>query len=355
VVYLLAGTGVFGGVKVVLHQASLMSRRGHQVSVVSTEPAPEWYPLESGFVQVPSFEPRALPEADLTVATFWTTLTWAQQAPTSQAIHFCQGFEGSFPHNPHEHPAIEEAYRLPIPAMVVAPHLAEILDRRFRRPSRLVPQALEPFWRSRWRRKPHRPARILVMSPFEVVLKGVGVALEALRQLRGWGFPLELVRISQWPLPPEETALLKADEVHLGLSPSEVALVMASCDLLLAPSWPQEGFGLPVLEAMACGLPVVASEIPSFRYFASEAARLVPYDRPEAFAQAAREVLSDPRRWREMRRAGLRVAARFREERMVEAVEKAWVWALEGGWREEPERLLTSDEGKEPTEAPESH
>ena len=68
---------------------------------------------------------------------------------------------------------------------------------------------------------------------------------------------------------------------------------MRGVDLVLAPSWEQEGFGLPVLEAMACGVPVVASEISAFRGFAGGAAVLVPFDRPDRFAAAAAELLGD--------------------------------------------------------------
>ncbi len=49
--YLLASTELFGGVKVVLHHASLLARRGHLVRVVSPDAPPDWYPLEAEFVR----------------------------------------------------------------------------------------------------------------------------------------------------------------------------------------------------------------------------------------------------------------------------------------------------------------
>jgi len=45
IAYLLESTGLFGGVKVVLQQADALARRGHRVTVVSPEPAPEWFRL----------------------------------------------------------------------------------------------------------------------------------------------------------------------------------------------------------------------------------------------------------------------------------------------------------------------
>jgi glycosyltransferase involved in cell wall biosynthesis len=332
VVYLNEGLPLFGGVKVTLHQANLLTRRGHRVILATTGPPPEWYPLEAEVLSLERLEPALVPEADVVVGTYWSTLAVAAACRCRRAMHFCQGYEGSFNHNREDHAAIETAYRLPLPAMVVAPHLAEMLAQRFGRPARVVPQPLEPFWQPRphfrRRRRPRRVPRILVASPFEIDWKGVATALEAVRLLRARGVACRLVRLSQWPLCAEEREMLEPDELHHRLRPPEVARLMAGCDLLLAPSWEQEGFGLPALEAMACGVPVVASDISSYRGFAAEAARLVPFDQPRAFAAAAEEILGSPRRWRRMRREGLGVASRFTEERTADAAEEALDWAL---------------------------
>jgi len=91
-----------------------------------------------------------------------------------------------------------------------------------------------------------------------------------------------------------------------------------------------------VLEAMASGVPVIASDISAFRGFAAEAAMLVPPRDPRAFAAAAEAVLADVARWRRMRRAGLRVARRFSERAAADAAEEALYWVAEGRWRSGP-------------------
>lgn len=55
-----------------------------------------------------------------------------------------------------------------------------------------------------------------------------------------------------------------------------------------------EGFGLTPIEAVASGVPVVASDIPPHREFVGEAARLVPLDNPAALAAAIAEALRAP-------------------------------------------------------------
>ena len=333
--YLLEDAPLFGGVKVVLEQANLLARRGHEVAVVSRGPQPDWLELEAGFATVPDLAPERLPAADVTVATYWTTIEAARRAP-GEAAHYCQGFEASYTHNRADHPAILAAYAAPLPALVVAPHLAALLAERFGRPALVVAQPLDPAFRPALRLRPRARPRVLVVGPFEIDWKGVATALAAVELLRRGGLGCELVRLSQWPLGAAERRLLAPDEFHCHLRPAEVPALVRSCDLLLAPSWEQEGFGLPALEAMACGVPVVASDVPCYREFAAEAALLVPPYDPEAFAAAARQVLTSPRRWRRLRRAGRGVARRFAPERSADDAERALAWVASGAWRRQP-------------------
>jgi len=72
-----------------------------------------------------------------------------------------------------------------------------------------------------------------------------------------------------------------------------------------------EGFGLPPLEAMACGTPVIVSNAASLPEVGGEAAILVDPHDAEELSQALGEVLGDAGRREEMRRRGLEQAQRF--------------------------------------------
>ncbi|RIL06720.1 glycosyltransferase family 1 protein [bacterium] len=72
-----------------------------------------------------------------------------------------------------------------------------------------------------------------------------------------------------------------------------------------------EGFGLPPLEAMACGAPVVAADASSLPEVVGDAGRLVPPDDARAWARALAEVLGQPAVAAEMRARGLARAATF--------------------------------------------
>jgi phosphatidyl-myo-inositol alpha-mannosyltransferase len=75
-----------------------------------------------------------------------------------------------------------------------------------------------------------------------------------------------------------------------------VASELAAADLFVAPSLGGESFGLVLLEAMAAGVPVIASDLPAYRLVANGAAFLVPPDEPRTLARAISNLLDDPNR-----------------------------------------------------------
>lgn len=89
----------------------------------------------------------------------------------------------------------------------------------------------------------------------------------------------------------------------------KVAL-LGGADALVYPSL-YEGFGLPVLEAMACGTPVVTSDLSALPEVAGDAALLVDPSDPSAIASAVERVRDDPDLRRELRRKGMSRAAGY--------------------------------------------
>mgnify|MGYP001106022792 CR=1 FL=1 len=91
-----------------------------------------------------------------------------------------------------------------------------------------------------------------------------------------------------------------------------LARLYATCDVFVLASW-WESFGLPPLEAMACGAPVVLTDSRGVREYAQpgENCLLVPIRRPQALAAAILRVLDDPALQNRLRCQGPLTAARF--------------------------------------------
>jgi glycosyltransferase involved in cell wall biosynthesis len=94
-------------------------------------------------------------------------------------------------------------------------------------------------------------------------------------------------------------------------------LLYQACTLFAFPSR-YEGFGLPPLEAMACGAPVVVSDASSLPEVVGDAALRVPPDDVVAWAAAIGRLLSDPALRADLRAQGLAQAARFSYQRVAQ-------------------------------------
>lgn len=127
---------------------------------------------------------------------------------------------------------------------------------------------------------------------------------------------LELHIVGGGPLNKHEyrqlNALMPGRYSWLGrLSDEELNIAYNSAYALLYPS-SYEGFGIPILEAMRAGCPVVAVNVSSIPEVAGEAALLVEYPSIELFSEALRQI---PAQRNELREAGFRQAAKFSWDR----------------------------------------
>jgi len=261
---------IWGGVKVALEDANWLSQRGHQVTILSRSGPPAWMKLDCNFQQVEDFRPEHLPDADVIIGTFWSTVPWAASAGPQKGVpvHFCQGYEGDNQENQEVRERIEATYRLPgLNHITISPHLTSLLHDRFGIRANEVRYVIDhDVHKPAEKRRPQSPLRVGLVGPFQIPWKDLATGYKACQLASKAGQNLVLVRASNTPPSPEEKDMPFPIEWHQQLRPDQMGEFYNSLDVFLGTSsGDEEGFFLPAIEAMACGVPSVLTDIPCFR------------------------------------------------------------------------------------------
>jgi len=165
---------------------------------------------------------------------------------------------------------------------------------------------------------------LLFVSTLEPRKNLVGI-LRAFRLLREWGYDGSLVLVGRWgwhteAIRSELDASPAREWIHHldGVDRPQLATLYRHADALLFPSW-IEGFGLPLVEAMACGTPVVTSGTSAMPEVAGPAAVYVDPASPHGIASAVAALRSDPQHRARLIELGRKRAAKFSWDRAAEA------------------------------------
>jgi glycosyltransferase involved in cell wall biosynthesis len=172
------------------------------------------------------------------------------------------------------------------------------------------------------------PDRIIVTNSADTPLKGLYYLLQALHELS----KVRPIRLTVIGTPKKNGGIVKLiDKLGIGhlidftgrISDEEFVRQYARASIAIVPSV-YEGFGLPVGEAMASGIPVICTTGGALPEVAGDAAVLVPPENPGALAKAILDLLDNPEKAEKLGKAGYnRVMDQFTwknaAERTVEA------------------------------------
>jgi glycosyltransferase involved in cell wall biosynthesis len=352
VTFILPYAGMPGGIRVLAIYAERLHRRGHEVTVVShpqgkrrllgklkslvrgrgwpkeAEPEPSFFDgLAVPHHVLESERPVAdndVPDADVVLATYWKTArAVAALSPRKGAkAILLQGYETS---PGRWERAMDAAWRLPLHKIVVSKWLVDLARDRFGDLNvHCVANSVD-------REQFHAPARgkqetptvgMVYSTPY---LKGVDVSLAALEQVKRQMGNLRVVAFgaeqisARLPLPDWA-------EFHYRPPQNQLRLLYGQCDVWLCGSR-QEGFCLPMLEAMACRCPVVSTRTGAAPDTVEEGINGFLVDVEDSTRLAERLVgtlrLSDAN-WRRMSEAALATATRYTWDDATDLLENAF-------------------------------
>jgi glycosyltransferase involved in cell wall biosynthesis len=343
-----------GGQRVVAIYAQKLHERGHEVLVVSSRERkrtvreiarsllrhgtwPRRWDTTSHFDEIdpecrviardgPIRDPD-VPDADLVVATWWETAEWlAELSPRKGVkVHFMQDYEvwGGVRER------IDATCRLPFPKILIAEWVGELLREDFHFIDyTIVPNAVDlGLFHAEPRGKQARPTVGLHYTTF--LNKGCDISLKAIEIARRDIPDLKLVAFSS--LTPSRELPLPADCDFSARVPNErLKDIYGRCDAWLFGTR-IEGFGLPILEAMACRTPVIGTPAGAAPELIGQGGGyLVRPEDPGDMAAAIGRIMALPdAEWRAMSDIAYATASRYSWDDATDRFEAALIRAFE--------------------------
>ncbi len=340
--FVLSHDGLSGVARVVAAYASRWRAKGHDVAVVSFVSAKPTGSTVAGRlvswmggnkrsqlstaagvshfdnidvtkISLPAVDAAAavgVPDADVVIATSWEAAEAVARWPKEK------GRAVFFVHNHEYHAAtpidrVEAAWRLPMPKIVTTKWLADLARHRFNsRNVTIVPNAVDTdLFHTPPRTKQQIPTVGMLFS--NDPLKGCDISLNAYATASQAVKGLKLIAFGT-TAPAKGKSLPAELEFHQQPSQEQIRDIYARCDAWMFASR-TEGFGLPILEAMACRTPVLATPAGAApELLAGGGGLLVHPEHPKSLADAIVQVArSTDEQWQTMSTQALNVATRY--------------------------------------------
>ncbi len=262
-----------------------------------------------------------VPDADVVIATFWETAEWVNNLNQSKGkkYYFVQGHE-LFEWSPVAR--VTATYRSPLKKIAVSKWLVNVMQENYGDKNvALVPNGVDAqFFTPRHRCERQQKTIGFVYSTAKI--KGSDIIIDALNRVLQDKSDIKILSFGAEPVS-AGLPLPKNAEFHHKPSQEKIREIYTSCDFWLFGSR-AEGFGLPILEAMACGTPVIATKAGAAPELLSKGEGILLNDKtPETMASAILEYIGPPSdKWHEMSVSARKTAEEFSWANSVALFEK---------------------------------
>ncbi|WP_415112571.1 glycosyltransferase family 4 protein [Microbacterium sp.] len=335
IIFVLNATSISGGIRIVFELANGLARRGFDVEIWSLEDTPSWFDLEVPVARYRTYDDLLLSlrnEDAIKVATWWETaeIVWLASVSHGIPVYLIQEFETWFyPDDAVARAAVVASYRRELIAVTEASYQRAELA-AVGMAATLIPNGYDPtvfHELEGWRRDQHTVlalGRSFFQKNFEMTVRAWRSLGEQRPRLLLFG---------------TEPDILQDERVDYRERPrdAEVNELYNTATVFVQTSR-HEGFCLPILEAMAAGCPVIATDSHGNRDFCRDGENciIVAQDDDVALAAAIRRLLGDPEERERLAREGLRTAARYRWPLVLDAVAEFYRSVAAAGSAGEP-------------------
>ena len=321
--------GFSGGIKIVSQHVKLLNEMGYETLLITKYLSADLNLAEVNLYDKPIILKTGddFPDCDLYVGTAFNDVEMLFSRGRGRVVHLCQGYE------PIDYTSrikgevikerylrkgifsiflkyadilkfkkrirkIESIYALPTIKAAVSRHLLELIERRFHQKCFLIQNGIDsnifhPHERRAWGENGR--IKILSVGPMQVGFKGIPDTLQSIKILREKGIPLEFTRVSPYPPSENEEVGRVVNQYYMNLREKEMVELYRNTDIFISSSLEGEGFGLPAMEALACGVPSILTEISSYKNFDEKMdfAYFVPTHRPDKIAEGVLSFMED--------------------------------------------------------------
>ncbi len=297
VTFITSGFGLSGGTKAIFEFANHLADRGHEVSIICSltpfifenkwfnpfniltkilrifkkskgcRTSVGWFDVKAKLVCVPSFAEKYIPDADIILATWWETAYFTAKYGWQKGVKFylAQDFEIWMGREKE----VKKSYNLGLKIIVNSLWLKNILRKETGAEVETIilhaPDHSQLF-PNNFQRTKRKGIRILIPYRDEK-RKGTKEGIETFKIVRQKYPEVKLVMFGKKAEDLNFYGLKNEVEYHFSPVKDDLRRLYNSCDIFCYPSL-EEGFGMPPMEAMACGLPVVTTNVGAISEYA---------------------------------------------------------------------------------------
>lgn len=364
-----------GGVRAIFEIINGLSRRGHEITVTALDGDHQWFPLEAEvyYVEPPRllkiFNPlirkkykrpvsylitepvldkigfkidyikhlsKAIPPCDVNIATWFPTCFAVDRSGKGIPFYFFQDFEEiARMEGPYYYKMFKESLNLPFNIITISRWLKEWIKENYSKDVFVCGDGINhDVFYPRQNVLAHIKGPKIMGLLAELEYKGNNDLVNALNIVAEKYPEINLIAVSSKKRIFEK--LINENEINFNYSfferptDDEIAELYSSVDIFVFPSH-IEGFGLPPLEAMACGTPVVTTDCLGVRDYVKdmENSIMVPPKKPVELAKGIEKLLGNESLMELFKINGPKTAGKFTWDNVTDKFERKLIEAFE--------------------------
>ncbi|MFA6423024.1 MAG: glycosyltransferase family 4 protein [Patescibacteria group bacterium] len=347
ITFILPFAGITGGIKHYFSIANGLVDLGHEVNIVypgklfpkqnaiwrveryfrsikyfieaqkGNEESSKWFKLKAKIKKVPDLSEKYIPDADVVIATANETADWVEKYSKSKGEKFYYVLDYETWARSKED--VDKTFRMPLKKIASGTWQKDFLENDFKQKVYGIASPaidLNTFKPASEKKQYNRILMLYHPLPY----KGVSDGIEAFNRAKEKFPDIKLIMFGVQKLPLDLEKLV--DKFYFKLPEEKIAVPYQQSDIFIWPSH-REGFGLPPLEAMACGCAVITTNSGAVADFTDKnCAIIVPVKDSEAIHQSLIKLLKDQSLQRHLGQNAIKKASNFSWDKQVKKFEK---------------------------------